>query len=441
MPITMSHYTWMEQTNKGFFSIRSSELKAIDNALIFHAKWPNERNLRNLRAALSAWIDKEGMNWRQSGRNRTGAVEELYRQVMDVSVRKTGEEMVAVSSLRDESRAIVTDLFRGKQLEWRPGILQKLKTTKFSLLKNAYSVTTDINGASGGALKSGLASIVPSSGSGGAADWFVKSMVPVELYSEIVALIASSIPTFMKELAVAVTPYVGVIAAGGGALLDACKAARDGYRAHEANKHRERSLAIDEPARAMWGVCHIIEGECMMNSQRAAIGGGEFVMKLAGVAADFGTATNAATGLAASLAKFAIFLCDLVGDVRQRRKANEMMLSPVGVDSSIFVECPIVGAYLVCCAPTSVLTNTIFDRFFVQGWQGDVERAVKQHHEPLKEQARRLIHEHRFWIPALQNFPGVMKVNQEKLKEMAKNAGKSKYEGFGSHNMPAALQA
>ncbi|WP_425618691.1 hypothetical protein NA78x_002403 [Anatilimnocola sp. NA78] len=443
MPITISHYQWMKETDKGIFSIRSSELKAIDEALLWYAKHTNQRNLNALRAAMEEWIHKEGSNWRTSGRNKTGFVEKLYTELMEVPGRKSGEDMVAVSALRDESRVFTTDLFAGKQLDWRPGILAKLKVSRFTAFKNTASVTNDLNGVTHGGIRNGIAGLAPRSGAspGAGADFFVKSMVPAEYLLDVTTALASHLPTFMKELGVAMTPYLGVVAAGGGALLDACKLGRDTYRSYNTRKHMERSLAVDAPQKAMQGIINIIEKEAMINGMKMSLGMGEFTMKLAGVAADFGTATTAAIGLGASLAKFGIFLGDLVNDVMERRKANEMMRAGGNLDSQLFVESPILGAYLVCCAPTSVLTNTVFDRFFVQGWRGEVERAVKQHHEPIKEQARRLIQEHRFWIPALQNYPGILTVNKKKLKEMEARKGKPGTEGFGHDNMPAALKA
>lgn len=82
MPITISHYQWMKETDNGIFSIRSTEMKSIDYSLLWYAKHTNQRNLLALRAAVEEWIHKEGSNWRKSGRNKTGLVEKLYDEVM-----------------------------------------------------------------------------------------------------------------------------------------------------------------------------------------------------------------------------------------------------------------------------------------------------------------------------------------------------------------------
>jgi len=79
-----------------------------------------------------------------------------------------------------------------------------------------------------------------------------------------------------------------------------------------------------------------------------------------------------------------------------------------------------------------VMLNTVFDRVSEHGWRGDVERTVQKHLIPLQSQARRVVQEHRFVIPALTNYPGMFVRNEEKLEEMEKRKGKTGMEGFGS---------
>ena len=110
------------------------------------------------------------------------------------------------------------------------------------------------------------------------------------------------------------------------------------------------------------------------------------------------------------------------------------------VDASIFQTSPLVGAYLICCSPTSVMVNTILDeRFGEIGWQSEVESAVRQHLIPLGEQARRVIQEHRFYIRELYNHVGVLARSKKGFEEMLERKGKHGYEGFGSDSLPAAL--
>jgi hypothetical protein len=61
-----------------------------------------------------------------------------------------------------------------------------------------------------------------------------------------------------------------------------------------------------------------------------------------------------------------------------------------------------------------------------------VERTVQRHLVPLQTQARRVVQEHRFVIPALSSYPGMFVRNEQKLQEMEERKGKTGMEGFGS---------
>ena len=60
---------------------------------------------------------------------------------------------------------------------------------------------------------------------------------------------------------------------------------------------------------------------------------------------------------------------------------------------------------------------------------------MKQHLPPLKEQARRVVQEHRFWIPSLAHYQGIQQVNTKKLKEMMERKGQTGMVGFGSDGL------
>jgi hypothetical protein len=95
------------------------------------------------------------------------------------------------------------------------------------------------------------------------------------------------------------------------------------------------------------------------------------------------------------------------------------------VDVRAFEVSPILGAYYVCCVPTSVLVNQILERFGRGSWQAEVEHTVQQHVEPLRIQARILIRDHRFVIRGLERFPGMLTRNEDNIAAMMKRAGVS----------------
>jgi hypothetical protein len=356
---------------------------------------------------------------------------------------KTGGDMVALSHIKDESRAIVTDLFKGKTLEWRPGLLAKLNTrTKadkltlnVSIGSTAKDVNTLVKVARGGSGLVGSGGLVGGGGGGSAADVvknICKALIPEDIFAEAWSKLLAEVPGFVTEFAASITPFLGVIATGGSAMWNGIKLARGQYRIHDARDHLENSLSADEPKKAIEALIRILERERNNLAAKTAIDATAFGGKLASVLADGGTATNAAIGLAATTAKIAVFIHAFVRDFRERKAANRLMGSGVAIDGAeLFDASPVAGAYLICCVPTSVMVNSIFDRFYEHGWRGEVEYAVRKHIEPLREQARRVVNEHRFWIPALQNYPGMVEKNKKKLKEMMNRKGKTGMVGQG----------
>jgi hypothetical protein len=416
----MPYGRWMKYTYGGLTSIRSSQLKAVDAALSQYHGSPTPANLDTLRTAIVGWIQKEGPNWKSSVRNQYNAVDDLHKQSMGIPVAsRSASDIVGFSYVRAESRTIVDDLFRGKSIDWKPGILPKLADNKFGLVLNA-----------GDAAKN-AAAFAPNSGR--AAEMAQKAfdlLVPFSVAGEVGIALARVIPDFMKEFIASMLPFAGVVATGGVAVYNGCQTIRMEYRLSDAQTHQARSLSADEPAAAIKGLIRILERERNYYAFSASVSTASFVGQLTGVLVDGGTASTAAVGLAGNLAKLINIVRVIVQDVLEKNAANKRMRSSQ-VTGEIFDVCPLVGAYLILCVPTSVMLNTVFDRISEHGWRGDVERTVTKHLVPLQNHARRVVNEHRFVIPGLQNYPGMFVRNEDKLAEMEKRKGTTGMEGSG----------
>ena len=234
------------------------------------------------------------------------------------------------------------------------------------------------------------------------------------------------LPSFMAEWAAACAPFLGVISSGASVVGSAVLSLRSAWRMREGTIHGQRTLSVDEPDSAMQAIVLMLDRERTNQLAGLGVGIAAFGGKLAGVLADGGTATNAAIGLAAGVAKLTMLVSAIIIDVLEKNAANKIMIG-ARVGPELFSACPVMGAYLVCCAPTSVLVNTIFDsdKFYQLGMMDVVERAVKRHVQPMREAARRLASEHRMYIPALAHFPGMLEKNKKKLKEMMEKKGKT----------------
>lgn len=427
----MPHTRWMKYTYGGRTSIRSSQLKAIDTALTRYHQIPSPANLDALRTAIVGWMKKEGPGWKSSVRNKYFAVEDLYSQSMGIPVPpRTGAEIMGFSYVRAESRVIVDDLFRGKSIDWKPWILPKLADNKWGLTLNSADAAKNVAAFTSG---SGAASKAAEM-----AQNAFNTLVPMTVAGEVGMALARVIPDFMKEFIGCMMPFAGVAVTGGVAIYNGCQTIRSEYRLCDAHTHQARSLSADEPAAAIQALVRILERERNYNAYSASVSTASFVGQLTGVLVDGGTATTAAVGLASNVAKLVNIIRVIVRDVLEKNAANQRMRSNQ-VTGEIFEVCPLVGAYLILCAPTSVMLNTVFDRVSEHGWRGDVERTVQKHLIPLQDHARRVVQEHRFIIPALQNFPGMFARNEAKLEEMEKQKGKTGMVGFGPSAWPMEM--
>ncbi len=81
----MTHEEWIQGTQSGLFSPRSSELKAVDKALAAYQKattpYGKDWESREVRIALEKWKKSHGPTWKTSERNKTGLVERLDREL------------------------------------------------------------------------------------------------------------------------------------------------------------------------------------------------------------------------------------------------------------------------------------------------------------------------------------------------------------------------
>jgi hypothetical protein len=262
------------------------------------------------------------------------------------------------------------------------------------------------------------------------ANRLLDALIPAEIRVEVMVEVAKIIPDFMKHLTAAVTPLLGVFTAAGSTLWSLKGALQNEYRRYKAEGHLQQGLSVDNPELAIRAIIRIVERERNADIFSASVSFTEFVGKVAATLADGGTATNTAIGLAGGLAKLGNTVRIIVRDTLEKNAANALMMK--GPNVTAFETCPILGCYYVCCVPTSVLVNEIFDRWWQGGWRGEVEHTVTKHVEPLRERARGLIRDHRFVIRELQYYPGVLAPNKEELAKMKARVGKSGMEGFGS---------
>lgn len=431
--MVMSHAEWMKLTDGGRLSMRSGPLKKVDSALAAYHRTPNDAKLGELRSAFMNWIEDRGSDWRSSVRNRHNAVDTLRRHIFEPS-----EQPKLPVALQEEPRQQMLLLLRGAKVTWKNEFRNKLNfelvkpnsanfapkllvrqfatsgaTNKIGLAANARGVVSasqTLHGGGGG-----------ESAAQGIVNKLIAEIVPAEFRLEVTGALETLLPSFMGEFVAAVTPYAGLLSAAGGTLWNTTSAVRKHYGVVKSRTHRDRSLAGLEVTAAINAVIRILERERNADIYSASVSALELGGKVGGVLADGGTATNVAIGLAANVAKLLNIVRIVYRDVREKNQANRMMAKGE-ISIEIFETCPLVGAYLVCCLPTSALMSLIFNRFGQAGWMDLAERTHRRHLEPLRDNARAVIKAHRFEIRSLARLPGVVEINEAEIKRMRKKA-------------------
>ncbi len=452
MAEVMTSERWKKYTEGGFAAIRSSKLKAVDASLVAYHAAPSTPNLVSLRMALKAFIAEEGPSWKSKPRNRLHAVEHLYLQAhgytgMDKTFRP-GEKAAmadAVAFIEQERSRVIETIFKDRQLEWRAGVAKKLAQQKLTTITSVRGVAVGIKEFTN-APKAVIQTSDKAAGAAQMAARIMSELIPPDLGADVTTMLLSVVPTFVKDLTTACLPFAGVIASGGAAVFGGLKVVRASYRVDRAKMHAERGVRADGPGEAVQALIQILRRERNNDAFEAAVALGEFGGKLAGVLADGGTATTTAVGLAASVVRLCNIIRIVVRDVIEKNEANALIRAGK-LDMGVFEACPLLGCYLILCVPRSMVINMLTEKWGTLGWMDDVERMVEHHILPLEEQARRVVAEHRFVVAGLQNFPGIASKNEKELKRMrahadlvAQGKAKSKYEGFGSDNLPANLR-
>jgi hypothetical protein len=420
----ISHREWMKLTDGGALATRSPALKALDAALLAHEKKPDPAGKQALVSALHGWINAQGPGWKTSIRNRRNAIETLFRQ-LGPEGGQIKPNRVALSHAFHESEIFVADLFHGKKIVPRPGLMTKIAGNAtlsklaagwavFSVAKQSHALHKLTTPASAPGLASQLARML------------ADEIIPPEARVEAMQMLASLMPEFMANLSAACAPFVGVGISGVTSIVAAGKAAQAEYKVRTSMTHAARTLSAGDPEAAFQAVIRMLEREFNNNMAAAGVGYAAFGAKLVSLLVDGGAVTNTAISLTTALINLLMLARIVVRDVMERKEANKLLAQPV-VTAALFAASPLMGAYLVCCAPTSVIVNTVidYDTFARPGMMDKVERAVKTHIQPLKEVAQKLVKEHRMYIPELQKHAGIIEKNAGNLKKMAAATGKT----------------
>jgi hypothetical protein len=447
----MSLKAWLEQTDAGAFVTRSSTLKSVDRALEQYHATKSAADADRLKKALAAWIDEKGARWKTTDRNRWGAVERLAQQAgtlpgLDINKMSRWLDLASIEIMKQEGERLIVTLFRDQKLVTKPTYLADVRA-KYKAAQQA-SKQQKLPLANVGRPQPTLPKSVVNPGRAQRGIEYVTSdsskkvrygaelaynalqllddIVGTQNRGEIMAELTGLFPGFLTEFAAAATPIVGLITASGSVVYHSSQVLQKQCAMSLMADHINAGFSGGNPVAAMQAMTTILERQRNMEARNTALASAELGGKLLGLLVDGATLTNVGIAITTYLAKLIDLVLAIRRDVEEKNYANRKMFLGITLDKGLFSACPVLGAYYVCCVPTSVLVDRLLDNCGQGGWKGEVEYACRKHIEPLQGQARLLIKDSRFVIPKLQTFPGVMVKRELSWTEWLAYSGKDR---------------
>jgi hypothetical protein len=293
------------------------------------------------------------------------------------------------------------------------------KTAAAGSAKSVLSAGTTVyrNASTLVSMGSTAAKAASSGGLRAQAEQLILDVVGVDQIGDLIEVITNNA---LQELVKEMTPYVGIIMSSYKATL-AWKAVVDQARKELGWDDYTGVVLPGDPLAACASVRTILRRNMARDTVDATIQTAAVATKIAGLAGDFGSgATTTVIGLASGLASLAVELTQLGIDIREMRAGNKRLAKPESLDKSIFVECPLVGSYLIAYSPTSMLLNFFVADIGLPGWMTRIEEFKKAGLDPIIETAEEQITRSRISITGFNTGKGVVadKSIREKLASL-----------------------
>jgi hypothetical protein len=245
------------------------------------------------------------------------------------------------------------------------------------------------------------------------AEQLIKEAVGVDSLEDLIEVITDHA---VQELVQEMMPYVGIITSSvkaGSAWKAVVSQARKqlGWDAYTG------AILPGDPVAACAAVRTILKRNIARDTTQATIQTAAVATMIAGLAGDFGSgATSTIVGLASGLASLAVELTQLGIDIREMRAGNKRLGKPESLDKTVFVECPLIGSYLIAYSPASMVLNFFVADIGLPGWMNRIEQFKKEGLDPIVETAEDQITRSRITITGVQSGKGVVAEKSIKQK-------------------------
>ena len=394
---------WMQRTNLGVLSMRSTSIKNVDAALKNYDVFPSARHLRALRRAFDQW-KVEKADWKKSDRNRKGGVTAL-----DAMLRGPEQELTPMDYLLQMQRQRIDMLFRGRQLVTRKSKLIVPGVSAVSNLENIRRGATAL-GAASPAFVDTVRTLFRGFFGAGAPN--------VSLEVELAAYLGEHVASdLIKDMA----PYAGILTSGINAIYQWGKFGQAAARWVEVHDCRWAVRAGD-PTLAVNAIERVLSRDMTRRATQGTMSAFEAVARGAS-SAIAGPAAETITAGVMSIAKLTYQVYIIGRDFQERSQANGIMSGAEPVTYTVFDKYPLLGCYYVVCVDTSDLVNFMLDDMGAAHWMDAVEELSRKI-DPIVRTSRNLINDGRFEI---EHMPKL-----KKMDKVPKKAPRGDYSGHGS---------
>ena len=388
LAVTITVEEWMKGTELGPLQYRSSEMKAIDQALRNY--WTQSKTpaaFISLKTAFDNWIrsqERAGKAWTKSDRNRNGLISKLHEQIVLVeagrSVTLMGDQKdwEARKAMVTAERQAIERLFKGRKLVF--------KTAEKDLFTQVTGGVNDIRSAATG-LRDLKQAVTPSSVSDVAKN-LCGGQDPGPLFSAMGTSFSAFCSSASAIIGAAKAPAMLLkdIVVLGMRVNTRCVVNRERYMFRPGN--------ADEAINA---IIRMIDREIAL----CGIDIGQQVASIVANAFQVGPIAELGNAVVSTLVTIKLYMMMV-----EEMKGGNNMLSAGNYTLDLFNASPVLGSYFIIMADTSVWVNySVFD-IGTPDWNLTVEAMVKRA-EPVRDKARDLIKATKYALSGTEGFKGL----------------------------------
>lgn len=398
---------WMKDTSLNILKPRSSQLKAVDEAIRRYEGTRSEKDLWGIKNAFEDWKRYKGPAWERSERNTRRALTLLNLELQKVADARTYQithfspaELMALAHVAKERKQVLKNLFQGRNVNLKAARLkeqfieagQKVKETSG---KAASFLSTQKQPQTPKPMGRPASDVVREKLMDMAKTYF--GVPGLELLGDLSGVIIK----ILGECALSVPPVVGHIKDGYDLFTGWAKVGADLYQEYNIS---ERRYAIDTgiPSAAFGALKDCLRDETKNEAISATRATTAFALKTGLAFADGGAISGPVVGAASALADFSHKLY-LLGTEWRATVAINRSLTAGDLDIRLFKTYPLMGCYMMVSATLSDLIPV--DSFGTPGWMDYIERMKKNQFDEIYGAATDLIEKSPWEIMGLAKRP------------------------------------